>query len=303
MAETTGLFGALSERLASPAMLAEGSPLVYGFYAIAIGVVVAIVLIIVDAKWPFLPLNPVAGPSAAARAGRTFWKPSNDTENLFVGSDQSPITQPDVWTMSLQLMIGDSRAPDLGKFRHVAHRGANPCGLSPAAGKQATGHAGIQKGDLDPSTDPNYIAVGLPAIMNPGLFLDKYKNDLHIFIHTLGREAVDGQEDSVLWLESTTIEDLPLGAPITVGLVCNGKQLEVYLNCRLYSTMMLRGTPYLPNGNNNWFGRYCAYPFSGIVQNLQLWGTALSSGDYAKMCTAPAASSMDSRLPSSCPTA
>ena len=73
--------------------------------------------------------------------------------------------------------------------------------------------------------------------MNPGLFLDAYKNDMHIFIHTQGTE----NNMSVLFLESLTVQDLPLNTPFTIGVVCNGSTLEVYLNCSLYSTMMLKG--------------------------------------------------------------
>jgi hypothetical protein len=116
--------------------------------------------------------------------------------------------------------------------------------------------------------------------MNPGLFLDKYKNDLHVFVHTRGQN--NGKE--VLWLESTTVEDLPLNTPLSVGVVSNGKNVEVYVNCQLYSTLLLKGTPYLPTSANQWFGKYCAFPMFGIVKNLQLWDTALNADDYRAMC-------------------
>jgi hypothetical protein len=133
--------------------------------------------------------------------------------------------------------------------------------------------------------------------MNPGIFLDKYKNDIHIFVHTTGDEG--GHQ--ALWLEGTTIADLPLQQPLTLGVVCNGKTVEVYVNCKLYSTLMLRGKPYLPKSENVWYGRYCAYPMSGIIKNLQLWGDALNSGDYINMCGSASFNIGD--LPASCPTA
>lgn len=298
MADTgAGLFGALSE----PLTLAPGATGTYIIYALILGIVVAVVLVAVDSVYPFLPMNPVGGPTAAARAGVTFWKPGStdaNTENLIVPPKESPTGLPDIYSVSVQLMIGDSRTPDIGKFRHVLHRGSNPCGITvPTAG--STGHAGIKESDIPPNADPNYTALGLPELMNPGLFLDKFKNDLHVFIHTKGSE--EGME--VLWLESQTIEDLPLGVPITVGVVCNGKQLELYVNCRLYSTTLLKGRPYLPSAsvNNAWYGRYCAYPFSGIVQNLTLWANALTSSDFIQMCRT--ASISTSNLPATCPTA
>jgi len=105
----------------------------------------------------------------------------------------------------------------------------------------------------------------------------------------------------VLWLESLTIADLALQTPITVGVVCNGKTVEVYVNCRLYSTLLLRGTPYLPKDDNMWFGRYCTYPMSGLVKNLTLWPTALGSSDYIQMCRGASFDKND--LPPTCPTA
>jgi hypothetical protein len=128
-----------------------------------------------------------------------------------------------------------------------------------------------------------YIESGLPQIMNPGLFLDAYKNDLHIFVHTRGTE--DGK--AALWLESTTIADLPMNTPLTIGIVCNGRTLEIYLNCKLYTTMILRGTPHLPKMDNQWFGRYCAFPMTGLVKNLRLWSTSLNSDDFISVCRTP----------------
>jgi hypothetical protein len=267
-------------------------------YVIIAGILIATILLIVDYYVPFLPINPIGGPSAAARAGKSFWTTTGDaTENLMVTSADSPTKLPDQYTMSVQMVISDSRAPDLGRFRHVVHRGTNPCGLT-ATKSGPTGHAGIKAADIPPDADPSYVTSGLPPIMNPGLMLDSYKNDLHIFIHTRGYEG----NEYVLWLESMTVEDLPLNTPVTVGVVCNGQTLEVYVNCRLYSTLLLRGKPYLPSADNAWFGRYCAYPFAGSVKNLQLWGSALSTGDYTAMCGG-AASFSGAQMPSTCPTA
>jgi hypothetical protein len=252
----------------------------YLIYALAIGVIVAVVVVLADTVYPFLPINPVSGPSADARAGKTFWKSTEGTtENLIVPATASPTVQADVYSISVQLIIGDARAPSLGKFRHILHRGSNPCQLT-VSQPGSSGHAGIRPSDLPPGTEQTYTDLGLPAIMNPGLFLDKYKNDLHVFVHTKGHE--NGKE--VLWLESMTVEDLPLNTPMTLGVVCNGKAIEVYVNCRLYSTLLLKGRPYLPKAENQWYGRYCAFPFTGLVKNLQLWPTALGSSDYMIMC-------------------
>jgi hypothetical protein len=291
-------FGGMLTQTVSSAAATVNSPLVMRvIYVLVIGIIVSIVVMVADSFWHFLPINPVSGPSAAARAGKTFWSGTlTDTENLLVAPGDSPTVVSDTYTMSITMVIGDTRTPNIGKFRHVLHRGANPCGLTTSA-SGPSGHAGIKVGDIPPTAGQQYIDLGLPSTMNPGLFLDRYKNDLHIFIHTRGTE--DGNQ--VLWLESATVADLPLDQPITIGVICNGTSVEIYVNCKLYSTMILRGKPYLPPSDNMWFGRYCAYPMSGLIKNLQLWGDALSASDYMAMCGTGNFNGMD--MPSSCPTA
>lgn len=245
----------------------------YVLYALMAAVVIGIIIVVVDAFHPFLPS--IRGPTAK---GHTFWKgQSGDTENLLVPESQSPTTRADTYSMTIQMIISDSRTPALGKYRHILHRGADPCSLG---GSTATtsGHAGIKFADLTPSGEVTaYGADGLPQVMNPGLFLDKYKNDMHIFVHT---RDVKGN----MLLESTTVVDLPLNQPINIGLVCNVKTLEVYVNCRLYTTLLFAGTPYLPAHYNKWFGRYCAFPFMGSLSNLILWDTPLASLDIIRAC-------------------
>jgi hypothetical protein len=271
----------------------ESNGLKYVIYGIALGIVIAVIILITDNFYPFLPVNPISGPSSQARAGKYFWL--TEGENLIVPASESPTVVADTYTMTVQLMIGDSRTPSLGKYRQIVHRGSNPLGLT-SGGAGPSGHAGIQESDI-PDTEPTYKQTGLPAVMNPGLFLDKYKNDLHVFVHTRGRE---GSMD-VIWLESVTIEDLPLATPITLGVVGNGKTLEVYVNCRLYSTLILKGTPYMPKAANQWFGRYGAFPISGLVKNLGLWSAPLDAADYIQTCRSASFNKND--LPASCPTA
>jgi len=267
----------MSERLIAASM----SPTFRNIlYLLAIAVVVITVILIVDNFVPFLPASPFSGTSSQARSVKKFWKNSSvSSENMIVPASASPTVRADVYTMSVQFAIGDSRTPSLGQFRHILHRGNNPCSLS--IGKEGpTGHVGIRTENLAKNTEKVYTDLGLPSVMNPGLFLDKYKNDMHVFIHTRGKE----NDIDILFLESMTVEDLPLNTPITIGVVCNGKNFEVYVNCRLYSTLLLKGTPYLPTAMNQWYGRYCAFPMYGVIQNLHLWDTALGSSDYMSMC-------------------
>ena len=239
----------------------------YIIYALVAALVIGIIIIVVDAFYPFLPRNPFGGPSATARAGKTFWKNQNgDAQNLIVKADESPTFRPDTYSMTIQMLIGDSRTPALGKYRHVLHRGSNPCGIT-SSGSTAVGG----------STDPNYTSLGLPNEMNPGLFLDNYKNDLCIFIHT-------ASPTGTMLRESLVVEDLPLNQTINIGLVSNSKTLEVYVNCRLYATHLYSGTPVLSVTNNQWFGRYCSFPFLGSLSNLTLWDAPITSQDMMRTC-------------------
>lgn len=267
----------------------------YSIYAAIVGIIIALIVISIDYFHPFLPAG--MGPSAAARAGQTFWTSVQAaSENLVVPTTVSPTKTPGQWSLSAQIIITDSRTPSAGKFRHILHRGSNPVGIS-ATTTGSTGQAGIQPADLPDSADPIYMSLGLPGLMNPGIFLDKYKNDIHVFIQTKGRE--EGRE--VLWLESMSVADIPLNQPMNLGVVCNGRSLDVYVNCRLYSSLLLRGTPYMPAGENQWFGRYGAFPMTGLIKNLTLWPTALGSSDFIQMCRG-AGSFSASSLPSACPT-
>ena len=290
----------ITEKANGSSMMEKGK---YVLYLLSIIIVAGIVLISVDLFYPFLPVNPI-GPSVVARSVKTFWP--KDGENLIVTSKQSPTVLPNNYSMSLQFIIGDARSANVnGQYRHIVHRGSNPCGLtSGTAGITGTanpsdsGVGGL--GSWIPSSTVVVIPTnndsgitdivsantnvneshGLPSIMNPGIFLDPYVNDLFVFIIT--QDA-----SSTLLMESLVIEDLPLGIPLTIGVVCNGTTLEVYLNCRLYSTLLLSGTPYLPAAENQWFGKYCTNPMNGFIKNLQLWGESINSSDYMSMCKPP----------------
>ena len=275
--------------LPNPRALLDGYGGRYVIYTLIAAICIGVGLVIADAFYPFLPMNPLGGPSNSARQGKTFWRTAiGDGENLIIPADQSPTKQSDVYSMTIQIAISDTRSPSLGKFRHILHRGANPCGLNwnPSG---SSGTSGITFGSLTPSSEVTaYGTNGLPIIMNPGIFLDPYKNDIHIFVHTT--------RGTTLLLETATVADVPLGQTINLGLICNKKTLEVYVNCRLYTTLLFSGTPYLPVNNYNWYGRYCSFPFLGALMNLTLWDAALPSADIRKMCP----SSTIKEIPDTC---
>ena len=243
--------------------MAEASILQYVVYSLVIAVVIATVVIVIDTFYPFLPINPLTGPSYAARASRTFWPQPTEQDGLTVAAADSPTVNGSSYTMSVQLVIADSRISSPTTLQHILHRGTAAC----------------------PGSTPDIV-------MNPGVFLDAKTNDIHIFINTTGKE--DGI--TVPYKEHVAVRDMPLGTPITLGIVNNGRTVEVYVNCRLYSTLLLKGTPVVTD--NKWWGRYCPNSFSGIVKNLQLWGTPLGSADYMQLCTVGSVNTAD--LPQIC---
>ena len=281
-----GLFGsfttAVTQAIPNPSAILFGSVARLIIYALVVLIVAGVVLVTVDAFFPFLPMNPI-GPSIVARSVKTFWQTGG--ENLMIPAANSPTVTPGNWTMSIQTQINSVNPSN--QYKHIVHRGSNPMGIKqPGGGTGTTGYAGFQVSDI-PTTSADALAygdLGLPAIMNPGIFLDRQKNDIHVFIHT---QDGSGSGGGGLLLESMTISDVPVGAPITVGAVCNGQMLEVYLNCRLYNTLLLKGRPMMPPADNQWFGRYGAFPLIGSVQNLQLWDASIGSTDYMSMCKAP----------------
>lgn len=288
---TTTLFGAITSTVSSPSTFLYGAAGILGgsgvrwiIYLLVLGVVVGLLLVAVDTVYPFLPITPV-GPSQIARSVKTFWT-SASGENLLVPLNQSPTFSPGTYSMSVQCTINSVGSPS-NFYKHIVHRGSNPIQIPPLSTAGPTGHAGIQLGDLkgaggaEGSGDEGYADTGLPAIMNPGIFLDKERNDIHVFVHTQSME--EGR--NVLLVESMTIDDVPLGTPLNLGVVCNGQTLEVYLNCRLYNTLLLKGTPYLPSDSNLWWGRYGVSPVNGVVKNLQLWDKAIGSTDFMAMCS------------------
>jgi hypothetical protein len=288
------LFGAVTDVIAKPSER-NFTPVIFILF---IGIAVGVLLLIVDVYYPFLPINPISGPSAVARQGKTFWSGITvDAQNLMVPSTVSPTQTADDYTVSIQILLQDSRTPSNGRYRHILHRGVNPCGLS-VTQPGPTGHSNIQLSDI-PDPEPSYAETGIPSFVNPGLFLDPVTNDLHMLVHTLGTDTAGTR---ALLLEGATVEDLPLNTPITIGVVLSGQSLEIYTNCRLYSTTLLRGKPQLPNKElTAWFGRACAFPFTGAVQNLALWSSALNSGDYLQVCRSGDFSKVN--LTPVCPTA
>ena len=203
---------------------------------------------------------------------KTFWVAGattnpQDPVSLKVLSADFPMTRPETYTMGVQLYVGDSRSSDkMGPYRHILHRGTNDLvDFTP----NSPGSVPKGRGDLND---------GLPAQMNPGLFLDQYTNDLIIYIDT---DPYKGDQAN---RESIRIPDLPLKKGFYVHVVVHDGILEVYINCRLAETKILTGTPRaVPN---DWYGRIGFARAAVVPQNLQLWDSDLHAAHLRGMCPA-----------------
>jgi hypothetical protein len=206
---------------------------------------------------------------AGKPSSRSFWQPDKlenpiDPRNLTV-IDWNPKNCADI-TLGAEMVIFNSRASSItSPYRHLLHRGSND--LS-STRPEAPGHAGG-------------LNDGLPSEMSPGVFMDRYTNDLIIFVDT---DPVDLIYKDVKhsFRESIRVNDIPLNVPFYLHLTLSGKVLEVYVNCRLAGTKLLHGNP--RGVENTWFGRTGFAPAQAVVQNLTLWDGLLKTHDVMNQC-------------------
>ena len=195
-----------------------------------------------------------------------FWKIGStknplDPTNLIVESENFVMTAADTYTMSVEININDTRTINKnGPYRHLLHRGSDEIKTYMPISPEQSG-----RGDIND---------GLPVQMNPGIFIDKFKNDLIIFIDT------DGGKES--YRESVRIQDAPLNEPFRLLITVHDSTAEIFLNCKLVANKLLKGTP--RGVPNNWFGRTGFSKSSAIVQNLILWDTDLYALEIGKLC-------------------
>jgi len=189
-----------------------------------------------------------------------------DPVNLEITSDEFPMTKPDIYSMSLELNISDTRASeDNGPYRHILHRGTSELQsfVSNSPGSIPRG-----RGDLND---------GLPLQMNPGIFIDPYTNDLVIFVDT---DPLNGSGQA--FRESVRVADIPLKSPFRLHITVHDQILEVYINCRLASTKLLHGTPRaVPN---DWYARIGFARSQSTFQNLNLWDADLYASEIRQLC-------------------
>jgi len=203
-------------------------------------------------------------------ASNKFWLPSGEYTNLVVLSTAAPPIADDTYTMIFEGLLFNSRNFQTtdGPYRHVIHRGSNEL----ASTKSTTSIGCSISG-----TNANLPDFGLPKRLNPGIFLDPNTNDLLVFVDT-----TDGKNT---YRESVRVADVPLDIPFSLGVVVNGRVLEVYLNCGLEATKVLSGDP--RSVENVWYGLSGSASADAQVQNLTLWDYGLPADDFRSVCTVP----------------
>ena len=206
---------------------------------------------------------------------KTFWQPATlenpiDPRNLRVTEDDWKPKNCNGLTLGVEMVIFNSRAPSAASpYKHLLYRGSGD--LSSFA-PNSPGSAPMGSGGLND---------GIPTVMNPGIFLDRFTNDIIIFVDTDPVDAIYSKVGHA-FRESIRINDLPLNVPFYLHLTLNGKVLEVYVNCRLAGTRLLHGLP--RQVGNEWYGRTGFAPAQAIVQNLTLWDGVLNTFDLMKLC-------------------
>jgi hypothetical protein len=113
--------------------------------------------------------------------------------------------------------------------------------------------------------------------MNPGIFLDPNTNDIVVFIDT--------ERGSEIYHESVRISDVPMDIPFRIGVIVNETVLEVYLNCKLEVSLVLKGRP--QSVEDVWYGIAGAAGAQAQVQNLYIWKRAVPSDQIGSVCGNP----------------
>ncbi len=153
-----------------------------------------------------------------------------------------------------------------GPYRHILHRGSKELLATTPNGIPLSGCAPAGVGELPP--------FGLPARMNPGIFVDPNINDILVFVDTMN--------GSTPYRESVRIVDVPLDTPFRLAVVIQGQVLEVYLNCKLEVTKVLSGVP--REIENDWYGISGRANAQAQIQNMMIWTSALAADEIRPLC-------------------
>jgi hypothetical protein len=235
-------------------------------------VIFAIGLMLLNKPIDFSWLDPRPKSMVVTSDAYLAWKIGPFFTNLTVENKEVPDFLPAEYSTNIDVVLKETRVYS-GRdrpFRHLFHRGSDELAATTLGGaiKKSCGSAG-GNGPLPPH--------GLPKRMNPGVFLDPNVNDVIVF--------VDTELGGNLHRESVRIKDIPMDKPFRLGIIMNGRVLEVYLNCRLEVSKILTGRPRAVE--NVWYGLSGAAAAQAQIQNLYIWKRALPADQMVTLCASP----------------
>jgi hypothetical protein len=216
---------------------------------------------------------------------KLFWQPESadnplDPRNLRVKQEDWQPTNCTGMSLGAEMVIFNSRAPSANSpYRHILHRGSEDLTLyEPPSSSSSSSRGSPGTGAVAGSGG---LADGLPSEMSPGVFIDRFTNDLIIYVDT---DPVDPTYSGAVhaFRESIRVNDIPLNIPFYLHLSINGKVMEVYINCKLAGTKLLHGK--LRSMPTEWYGRTGFATAQAVVQNLTLWDGPLNTFDVMKLC-------------------
>ncbi len=247
-------------------------------YGLALFFVVLVVLILMNKTVDILPIiGRKRQQSRVAAKGKAYW--TNTLANPVLKVTKAELPEgfmPERYTMLVDILWGNSRS--LGNdspYRHILHKGSDDLQTLVESNffKRESNNLVSCPLPSGYKMPPN----GLPKRMNPGIFADPYLNDILIFIDT--------EYDNKLIRESVRIPDIPLEIPFRLGLIVQNNTLEVYLNCKLELTKLLKGRPI--QVEPEWYGLAGKAPFAGQIQSLKLWPFPLNVLELDTQCPMP----------------
>ena len=242
----------------------------YILYALAAGLIIFIILLLLG-----VPIGPSyfdfrSSSAKVSEQALLFWDKNITFTNLITPETALQNLNSTLNTCMVDCLLFNTRSfnniyiDGEGPYRHLFHRGSNELAFTTIKGAMLGG-CGARGSSADL---PEY---GLPSIMNPGVFLDPNLNDILVFVDTSCGDR-----------ESLRIPNIPLDIPFRIAIVLNDRVLEVYINCRLETTKILKSSP-APAGNM-WYGLAGAASAEAQVQNLRIWNFPINASDMKDLC-------------------
>ena len=252
--------------------VSSGSTIAYIFLYILVAIIIVVIILMllgikIDYKW-FDFRSPY---TKIMSRSYLFWPLSTQFTNLSTVPDSIPGFIDNSYTMIIDCIIYNSRSYSAlwkgeGPYRHLYHRGSDDL-HSNTIGNLLLGGCSASSG----GSNSNIPSNGLPKRMNPGVFIDPNLNDIIVFVDTDHSSR-----------ESVRIVDIPLDIPFRIAIVVNKLVLEVYLNCKLEVTKILKSLP--KPVENRWFGLSGSAAAQAQIKDMHIWTSPLASSEINPLC-------------------